>query len=120
MRARTIEIQQEPPTRWFAHVRTLSDGHGGDDVFHIQFDPGSESIVSRIVSSVATIKNVSPTRLTPLAYSIDVDMLESFVDPDANEAMYCNDISFRYEGMNVTVTNHGDIWLEWEADPEES
>lgn len=114
----TIEIQQDAPTRRLTHYQLLSDGHGSEDVFHVQFDPESEAVTHRIVTSVATIKNVKPTQLTPLGHSVDIDMLETFTDPHANSALYCSSISLQYEGMDITVNTGGDIWLEWNEDLE--
>lgn len=108
-----IEILQDAPRRWLVHSRTLSDGHGGDDVFHVQFDPESESVIQQTVKAVATITNSDPTELTPLAECVEPDMLETFVDPDANCGMYCSEISFEYEGLDITLNPEGDLWLEW-------
>lgn len=111
-----IEIERDSSRRNFTRWRIRSDGHGNDDIFHVTFSPRSESVTQELVSSVATIKNTTPLQLTPLGSCVDVEMLESLVDPDSNPALHGSEICIEYEGLHITVSSEGDIWLEWSED----
>ena len=93
---------------------TVTDGSGSRDVFHVEFDPATDSIVDVVVNSVASIHNVEPVELGPLSASVDPEMLERVVDQDANRELRGADVSFEYEGLVVTVTASGNLWLEWD------
>lgn len=108
-----IQLDRTPAQPRWKPTGALADGSGEDDVFHVQFDPGDESVVQVIVRSVATIQNVDPLELEPLGATIDPSALDPLVDPDSPEPLHGAEVSFEYAGMIVTIDTDGHLWLEW-------
>ena len=108
-----IQLDTAPPQEWIASG-TVADGSGEDDVFHVRFDPEHDSVVQVVVRSVGTIRNVDPLELAPLEEAVDTETIERVAGPEADEASRHGEITFRYEGLRVTVETDGHVWLEWE------
>lgn len=67
-------------------------------------DGTSESLVMRIVQSVATYTTTDPLELPPLYYAIDPDILAADI-----RRMNDGKIQFRYAGHIVTVYSDGTV-----------
>lgn len=93
--------------------------NGGDqdprDVFHVSFDPTTEPVERVVVEAVAVIRNAEPDQLTPLNKVIDPEALDGLLASAAEKQVEQIDIQFVYEGLTVTVTSDGDLWLQWET-----
>lgn len=91
------------------------DGTGDADVdaFHHRFNPSTQSVAGEVVSAVATIKNTQETDLEPLYDTVDTDALEVLVSASAGHRGAV-EVQFRYEGLEITVSGTGDIWLHWD------
>lgn len=91
--------------------------NGGDratrDVFHVSFDPTTESIDTVIVESVAALKNTEPNELEPLYNAVNPDALQDLIRPGEETRSTANHIQFHYEGLEVRVSSDGDLWLQW-------
>ena len=107
-----IQLDTTPPPQW-CPAGTVADGSGGEDVFHVRFDPESDSIVNVVVRSVGTIRNVDPLDLEALEAAVDTDAIERLADPAAGATRSQGKITFRYEGLHVTVETDGHLWFEW-------
>lgn len=90
--------------------------NGGDrgdrDVFHVTFDPETESVDAVVVESVAAIQNCEPEELDPIYEAIEPDALDEVITPSADTQSDV-ELEFVYEGMDVTVEASGDLWLQW-------
>ena len=95
-------------------VRRLTDGLGSDDkdVFHVEFDGGSDRVSELIPRSVATILDRCPTDLRPLGEIVDVRVLEDVVDHGSSDSTKRGEFTFCYEGFEVTVESDGHLWIE--------
>lgn len=91
---------------------TVTDG-AGNDTFHVKFDPEDDSVIDVIVTAVSSIHNEPSDQLEPLARHVDPALLANLTDPDARCEFLDGVVSFRYEGLKVTVQAGGDIYLEW-------
>ena len=93
---------------------------GGDerDIFHVEFDPAVESVVQVVVNAVAVIHNVDPIELDPLSGAIDPGMLDSLARQEDGEATISSEVTFTYEGLEITVDGDGHVWLT-RNEPEE-
>lgn len=60
----------------------------------------SETVITDIVSGVATREGVDPLDLPPLYDAVDLDALEGLL---ATESTFDGTITFRYCGYDVTV-----------------
>lgn len=91
--------------------------NGGDrgkrDVFHVSFDPETESIEVVVVESVAAIQNRAPEELDPLYEAVDPEALDDLVAPEAGEQARVDEVGFVYEGLEVTIESDGDVWIRW-------
>lgn len=90
--------------------------NGGDarrDVFRVPFDPDTEDPNAVVVRSVAVIQNVEPTDLPPLGDVVDVDALEALVAPPEGSREGAVNVTFVYQGLEITVDSDGELWLEW-------
>ncbi|SFP27790.1 MULTISPECIES: HalOD1 output domain-containing protein [Halolamina] len=66
-----------------------------------------ESVVDRVVKSVATTTETDPLELPPLYDAIDPDALAGVVD-----GMNRGHVVFAYAGCTVTVTDEGSITVD--------
>lgn len=89
----------------------MTDG-AGEDTFHVKFDPDDDSIIETIVTAVSAIHNKPFDGMDPLAHHIDPTLLEHLVT-DSHPEMISGEVTFQYEGLNITVDGEGDIYLEW-------
>lgn len=76
-----------------------------------------DSLINRIVMTVAETRGVDPLDLPPLYDAIDPDALErlftSSVSPPTPSSIQ---VHFTYEGHEVTVHNDGDVTVIPESD----
>lgn len=87
---------------------TAKPAHDGrESTFETRFDPADERPSDALVRAVAVVKNVEPTRLTPLATVVDPEALDSVVGVDRSAAT----VRFPYEGYRVAVSTDGTIEL---------
>lgn len=105
------QFQTKSPTRPYGKTADGS-GSGDEEIFHVEFDPDVDSITLVIVRAIAAIRDVPPTKLSPLADSIDLDFLEKLVDPESITVRRAGEVTFYYEGFDITVDSDGDIWIE--------
>ena len=97
-----------------APPRLLANGGDGRrDVFHVTFDPIEDDVVEEIVRSVAIIHNVEADDLPPVAGTVDPDALSTIVGVSAGASGPAAQVTFLYQGLEITVTAEGDLWLEW-------
>ena len=80
----------------------------------VTFEPGSESLVEVVVTSVARMRDVEPNELPPLGRSFDVELLERLVRPAVRGRAESGHVTFPYAGVLVTVDIEGAIRFEWE------
>ncbi|WP_246998112.1 HalOD1 output domain-containing protein [Halosolutus gelatinilyticus] len=81
-----------------------SDFDASDPTSELSAAPGEDETPSIVVvRAVATLTNTSPIDLDPLYHAIDPDHLDRVVQ-SADESAVRMEISFRYQGCEVTVT----------------
>ncbi len=85
------------------------------ELFQAAYDSTRESASLAVVTVVATVLDRNPIDLPPLESTIDTDALNRLVTGSAGVQL-CDSISFKYEGVEVTVTSEGQI----EANPTEN
>lgn len=92
----------------------LTDGYGSDDrdVFHVEFDDDSERVSELIPRSVGAILDQCPTDLRPLGDVVDTEVLEAVVDHGSSDPTQHGEVTFRYEGFELTVESDGHLWIE--------
>lgn len=83
------------------------------DMFHLQYGPGTQSVVEMVVKAAAFVHNVENVELEPLSNVIDPDALDALIGPNSENPSTRAEFTFEYEGLQITVNNSGDIWLEW-------
>ena len=88
-------------------------GDGRRDVFHVSFDPANEDVTGVVVRSVAVIHNVEPAELPPLGEAVDPDALADVFGPRSVSTDADVQVTFVYEGLEITVNGDGNVWLEW-------
>lgn len=88
-------------------------GNGRRDVFHVPFDPTSDDVVEVVVRAVAVIQNVEPTELPPLENAVDPDALSAIFGSDSEASTTDVQVTFVYEGLEITVNSDGNVYLEW-------
>lgn len=77
-----------------------------------QVDDG-EHLSSAVVHAVADAEGADPLDLTPLYDAVDPDALDSlFASLTGEGAASIDEVSFEYEGYDVTVTADGSVSLE--------
>ena len=91
-----------------------TDGFGSqdEDVFHVEFDGAEERLSEVIPRAVATILDEDPTDLEPLGTVIDPDMLNAIGEHGSKKSGLSGDLTFQYEGFEITVAPEGHIWFE--------
>ncbi len=91
-----------------------SNGGGNEDpdTFHLQYDSDVESPLEAIVRATAVVKNQSQVELNPLANVIDPDALNEVCNSSTTTSSNI-EVTFEYEGLEVTVNNEGNVWLSW-------
>lgn len=83
-----------------------SGGRSSDeDGYFSRADPVS----LRVVEAVAAFRDADPLELEPLAEYVDADALNDLFSPVGEGGVAGASVSFRYEGVRVTVTGDGDI-----------
>lgn len=87
---------------------------GRRDVFHVSFDPQTESVVEVVLGAVAVVHNREPVELSPLGDAVEPDALDKLVSQSSNERSGVNEIRFVYEGLDINIDSDGDVWLKRE------
>ncbi|WP_436346067.1 HalOD1 output domain-containing protein [Natronorubrum sp. FCH18a] len=77
--------------------------------FHRQFDADSDTIIGAIVESVGAVTNCDPTTMTALYETIDPEALATLVRSNRDRPI---EVSFSYEGCQVSVSNRGTVVVE--------
>lgn len=92
----------------------LADGAGDEDenIFHVEFDPREDSLAEVVPRSIAAISDQSPLELDPLGGCVDVDRLDAIAKEHSNRRIEGGEISFTYEGFEITVDVSGHLWIE--------
>ncbi|ADQ69006.1 hypothetical protein C499_06520 [Halogeometricum borinquense DSM 11551] len=70
---------------------------------------GREEMALKIVSVIADAKGCKPLDLKPLYWVVDTEAIEQLVEQSSTVSF---EISFDYEGGQVTVTSDGNITYE--------
>lgn len=81
--------------------------------FHATYDSTRDSASLAVVSVVSTALGENPLALTPLQTVTETDALDKLATESATDLGGSNNISFRYDGFELTVTSKGVI----EANP---
>ena len=84
------------------------------DAFYVSFDPVTEDPIAVVVNAVATILNVETYELEPFQYTVDADAVEALVTSRSKDAGGDLEVSFVYQGFEISVTSGGDVWIEWQ------
>ena len=79
------------------------------ETVHSRFDADSDPLVVSIVEAVAAVTNREPTAMSPLYETVDPEALADLVTSDRERPV---DVSFDYEGCEVTVSSDGRIVVE--------
>lgn len=75
-------------------------------VVSTKYDPTDDITLGvLIVMAVASCAGVTPTKLSPLQHSVDVDALESLV----RSIETTSEIAFTYEGYEIAITGDGTV-----------
>ncbi|WP_339105624.1 HalOD1 output domain-containing protein [Haloterrigena salinisoli] len=92
--------------------RPISDESTGYDptagTFHSRFDDGTDTVVA-VVEAVSAVTNCDPTAMAPLYGTVDPEALADLVTADRDRPV---EVSFDYEGCQVTVSSGGRIAVE--------
>lgn len=90
-------------------------GHNKNDpdTFHFEYASNPKSVPEAIVKATAFVHNVEPDELSPLANFIDPDALDCLLTPRPHNHSTRIEITFEYEGLQITVDNSNNIWLQW-------
>ena len=67
------------------------------------------TVTTAVVDAVATIRGCAPTALDPLEEAIDTDALNQIFKPTTRTDRTSGELSFVFEGCDVTVTADGTI-----------
>jgi hypothetical protein len=78
-------------------------------VYQMQYRPASGSSLSTtIVRQIAELSSEPPTGMKPLYYTIDPDLLDSFVDGGSHEG---SQLRFTYHGYEIHASADGEVRL---------
>jgi hypothetical protein len=83
--------------------------HESDPVpeFEVSFDPSTDRPSDVVVRAVAVATDEEPTRLPPLAYSVDPDALDACAVADRPPVT----LRFPYAGYRVVLSTDGSLGL---------
>lgn len=85
--------------------------HDRRDVFHVSFDPETESPYEVVTDAVQLIHDKEVDELAALTTSIDADALDDLITPSLGRDPGLVEVRFVYEGLGITITNDGNVWL---------
>lgn len=93
--------------------RTITSGGDRDrrDVFHVSFDPATESPTQVVTEAAAVIHNEDPEELGPLYEAVDPEALDDPVTPPGDDHSGVEEIQFVYAGLEVVLESEGNAWL---------
>lgn len=77
------------------------------EVLRATYDSSRDSPCLAVVAVVATVDNGDVFDLAPLESVIDTDALENLFSGTATGDRRSAEVTFTYEGCDVTVSNHG-------------
>ena len=108
-----IELVRGFSTRSVGEYRLNGGFEENPDTFHVEYDPSTEHAADAIVRAVSFVHNVNHSELQPLGTIIDIDALNSIMDPQKGATNRPIELQFHYAELAITVTNTGNIWLRW-------
>ena len=76
------------------------------DTFSTRFTDGPDAVVVTIVETVAAITNCEVTDMPPLHAAVDTEALTELVASPREQSI---DVTFAYEGCDVTVSSSGNV-----------
>lgn len=79
-----------------------------DDSVRASYDGDRDPASLAVVAAVAAVTDRDPAELTPLHFAIDTDALDELFSP-TNGVQYHGSASFRFEGVDVTVSSEESI-----------
>lgn len=93
--------------------RMVPNGGWGErrDVFHVSFDPETESAHEVVLDAVCLINDRSVEELDPLTATVDAEALDDLISTAAADEPGDVEVQFVYEGLDVTITGDGGLWL---------
>ncbi|WP_226012185.1 HalOD1 output domain-containing protein [Halomicrobium salinisoli] len=87
-----------------------------NESFRATYDSARDSATLAVVAAVSTALDREPRNLTPLQSAVETDALDRLATGSSTGSGTRNEISFDYEGLEITVTGEGVI----EANPIEN
>lgn len=109
-----IELVRGNTTKSVGNYRLNGGFEKDPDTFHVQYNPSTEPASEAIIRAVSFVHNVNHSELQPLGTIIDIDALNSIMDPQKGATNRPIELQFHYAELAITVTNTGNIWLRWE------
>ncbi len=108
-----VDLVREAGTPFLGDLRTSGGYERRPDTFHLSFDPNAEPVAHAVVKAASFVHNTDHDELAPLGSVIDADALEAVIGHggDADDDV---EVTFSYEGLRITVSSDGDIWLRWD------
>jgi hypothetical protein len=79
------------------------------ECFQATYDSDRDLPSLAVVALVATALRKDPRALAPLQFSIETAALDKLATESARDRAGWNRVTFRYEGLDVTVSNEGII-----------
>lgn len=79
------------------------------EVFQATYDCEQDPVGLAVITVVTAAGGTDPVELVPLQSVIDTDALEALLSPATNDGRGCDQVTFRYEGFEITVTSAGMI-----------
>lgn len=95
------------PSRPFDATGAKYDPDSG--TYHARFDADADAVVVVIADTVATITDREVTDMPPLFATVDPEALTELVTSSRERSV---EVSFAYEGCEVTVTSDGEVVVE--------
>jgi hypothetical protein len=89
-----------------------TDGVGYDPLtqtFHARFDDEVGGLTVTIVETIGAVTDRDPVSLAPLFETIDPEALAALVSPADAKPL---EVTFAYEGCQVTVSSEGSVIVE--------
>ncbi|WP_157231406.1 HalOD1 output domain-containing protein [Halostagnicola larsenii] len=82
---------------------------GDEDTFRAEYDSRRDQPSLAVVAVVAAVDDRDPGELTPLHFVIDTEALDDLFTETAAEGLRNGNLSFSYEGFDVTAFSRGTI-----------
>ena len=84
-----------------------------DEPYRTTYDPRTDSVTEELVRAVATVHDLDPTELAPLANFVDPDALDALFAPRRNGVPRDGggSVEFDYADLHVRVEEDGEITI---------